>query len=115
MPYTLGITIDGTRITDDAAKIIALSAAGLVYEKITAVTFFNQHRIHKEVSQTYGLLGCDKGIAALVLLSKFNGFDLYGYVNGKDVLDADERRRLNEIKPRILCEPRRISLLFTAA
>lgn len=113
MPYTLGITIDGTRITDDTAKIIALSAAGLVYEKITAVTFFNQHRIHKEVSQTYGLLDCDKGITALVLLSKFNGFDCYGYVYGKDILDKDERRRFNEIKPRVLCDDRRIKLVFT--
>ena len=113
MPYTLGIKIDGTRITDDDAKIIALSIMGLAYADIYKVTFINVHCISNKVSALYGLFGITKNICELIVMGELNGFSHYCYVNGIDILDKEERRRLQELRPRLLRESKRLDLNVT--
>ena len=113
MPYTLGITIDGTGVTDDDAKIIGLSIMGLEYSEIADVTFINLRCIHNKVSLLYGILCTRKTIAALIVLGKLYGFDHYCYVNGKDILDAAERQRLHKINPRLLRENKHLDIVIT--
>ncbi len=112
MPYTLGITIDGTRITDDDAKIIGLSIMGISYKSIAKVTFINEHCIRNKVSALYGLLDTEKNITALTLLGELNKFDHYCHVNGNDILNEGERRRLTALNPRILREGKRLRLIL---
>lgn len=115
MPYNLNITIDSTGISDDDAKIISLSLMGLPYKKISAVTFINPHCVRNKVSALYGMLRTEKCINALTVLGELNGFDHYGYVDGKDLFTPEERQRLVALKPSLLHDERRLQVLVTAA
>jgi hypothetical protein len=113
MPYTLGITIDGTRITDDDAKIIGLSIMGISYKSIAKVTFINEHCIRNKVSALYGLLDTrEKHYRSYAAWRAKQVRTIYCHVNGNDILNADERRRLTALKPRILREVKRLRLIL---
>ena len=105
MPYTLGIKINGTCITDDDTKIIALLLYGLTRAKIGQVIFINSRCMDNKISALYGHLGIvEHCINALMREALKNGFDHYGFVNGKDVLSPDERMRLKVIAPHLFNE-----------
>lgn len=95
MPYSLGIMIDGTRITDLDAKIIGLLIRGLSNPQIFAVLFIKPPTIYNHCTSLYGLLGIEHCTNALTYRGQKNGYDLNCHVNGNDVLDEDERRRLS--------------------
>jgi hypothetical protein len=110
MPTILNITINGTGISDDDAKIISLSLMGLPYSKISMITFINPRCLRNKVSALYSVLRTEKCINALTVEGALNGFDHYGYVDGVDVLTAEERSRLHQLKPALLCHKKRLQL-----
>jgi len=112
MPYTLGITLDGNSITDKSAKIIGLLVMGLCYVQIQQVIYINPRCLCNEVSDVYGRLRCAKDHSTLIFIALTNGYNHYCCVNGKDILDADERKRLVALNPRILQLNKRLRVVF---
>lgn len=108
MSHKLGITIQGTGISDQDAKILALYLTGLGNKEIYTVTFISVKNIHNKVSFMYQMFRTPKIPTALTGLATLDGFDHYCYVNGVDVLDEHERQRLEALRPHLWCASSKI-------
>ena len=88
---------------------------GLSNDKVTSCLVIKESNLYNEVSDLYGKLGISKCLTELIMAGLLNGFNHYGFVNGINVLDADERRRLQKLNPRLLREPISLQVTLTAA
>ena len=99
MSHTLGIKIDGTRISDEDAKIIGLYIMGFGNPEVNQIIYLALPTIHNKASNLYNLFDTFKTPTALSALALHYGFDHYGCVNGIDVFTPQERERILAFKP----------------
>jgi hypothetical protein len=101
MSYELNVRLDGNKIEDHVAKIIALSINGCTYEEIQAVALIKMSIIYNEVSKLYSLLGLPKGINVLNDYALNHGFDYQYRFDKRDILTKEDIQRGREFVPRI--------------
>ena len=104
MDYTLGVRINGDKISDQAAKIITLKLRGLSNGHIANVTFIKKGTIYPIISNLYALLGIEHELCLLKYEALKSGFDYKCKWNGVDLLTPAELQRLYREVPRLLHE-----------
>ena len=101
MSYSLGIRIDGARIKDDDARIIALLIYGLSYKIIGDIMDYEAKTVRNHVSKLYGDLELESEVNALLRKAHAYGFDFEGNCYSQSVLDKADRARLERFAPQV--------------
>ncbi len=100
LSYDLGVRINGDKISDEGAKIIALLLRGALRYEIANATFIKKKDIYTIVCDLYGYLGIESQLNVLLHDAVKSGFDYQFKYLGKDIFTPAELARVYEKIPR---------------
>ena len=104
MSYTLGIVIDNVPLKDKYAKLIACYCMGLDNDETSGTIAYKASTLCNMACDMYDRFGTGASPQSLARKALMKGFDAYGKFKGIEVLDAVERRHLEQLVPRLFCE-----------
>jgi hypothetical protein len=112
MSHKPDITINGNDLTFLDAKIIGLYAASVPAPLMLEILCIAQGTLHNHTSDLYTFLRIPHCTHAIGIWGVLNGYDLRCYLNGADVLNANERERLYQHMPHLKHDKRQIKVII---